>query len=309
MTERGGVRGGRSSAKVGPAEGRARGVSPDAAGSEVGSGVTAVPTRPAPQGRGVLCLRLLQSACLGPPPSPRPPGVASPRSALVLCDDHFCHGPGSAVKAWLVPSARPRRHSPPGGPVPAPQRPTQYRVHHPVLASSQQLRAPRGPLDADGAPGSPLPPASLPKLPTAPRATSVLQASTLGGSPAWNPPPTLAHPRGSPCWCPKLSVGRAGRPPRPRGASEVAAVGPSLCGITPREETGCGNRVALAHSSNSRMSRAGEGGAGLSGTPLGPHSPEQAWAQPGPSGRRAVTPKSPVSTALEFLATLGHGLT
>lgn len=109
MTERGGVRGGRSSAKVGPAEGRARGVSPDAAGSEVGSGVTAVPTRPAPQGRGVLCLRLLQSACLGPPPSPRPPGVASPRSALVLCDDHFCHGPGSAVKAWLVPSARPRR--------------------------------------------------------------------------------------------------------------------------------------------------------------------------------------------------------
>lgn len=117
------------------------------------------------------------------------------------------------------------------------------------------------------------------------------------------------HPRGSPCWCPKLSVGRAGRPPRPRGASEVAAVGPSLCGITPREESGCGNRVALAHSSNSRMSRAGEGGAGLSGTPLGPHSPEQAWALPGPSGRRAVTPKSPVSTALEFLATLGHGLT
>lgn len=33
-------------------------------------------------------------------PPPPPPGVASPRSALVPCEDHFCHG------SVLVPSAR-----------------------------------------------------------------------------------------------------------------------------------------------------------------------------------------------------------
>ena len=236
MTERGGERGGRSSAKLGPAEGRGRGLSPDAAGSEVGSGMTgllSVPTRPAPQGRGVLCLRLLQSTCLGPPrPCPRawllpalPSFPVRTIFAMVLC---WCHQHATLARARHA--GIPLQEDP----VPASQRPTQYRVHHPVLASSQQLRAPRGPLDARGAPGSLLPPAFLPELPAAPRATSLLQASTLGGSPAWNPPPTVTHPRGSPCWCRKLSVGRAGRPPRPRGASEVAAVGPSLCGVTPR---------------------------------------------------------------------------
>lgn len=55
---------------MGPAEGRGHGVGPDVAGSEVGSGVTAllsVPTCPCSWGRGALCLHLLQSTLLATP--------------------------------------------------------------------------------------------------------------------------------------------------------------------------------------------------------------------------------------------------
>ena len=318
MTERGGEHGGRSSAKAGPAAGRGRGVSPDAAGSEVGSGMTgllSVPTRPLLRAEGSCAFASCRAHALGPPAyAPTPQAWFLPALPSFPVRTIFAMLLGAMARcSWCHQHATLARARHAGiplqeDPVPACQRPTQYRMHHPVLASSQQLRAPRGVLDAGGAPGSLLPPASLPKLPAAPRATSLLQASTLGGSSAWNPPPTVAHPRGSPCWCLKLSVGRAGRPPRPRGASEVATVGLSLCGVTPKEESGCGNRVTLARRGNSRMSRAGEGGAGLSGTPLGPHSPEQVWGPARALWEEGCDTEVSVSTALEFLATLGHGL-
>ena len=76
MTERGGERGGRSSAKAGPAEGRGRGVSPDAAGSEVGSGMTgllSVPTRPLLRAEGSCAFASCRAHALGPPaPAPTP---------------------------------------------------------------------------------------------------------------------------------------------------------------------------------------------------------------------------------------------
>ena len=79
---------------------------PDVAGSEVGSGVTAllsVPTCPCSSG---------QRSPLPSPPAehtprhPPPPGMASSCSALIPCEDHFCRGLGSAGKAGLVPSAQ-----------------------------------------------------------------------------------------------------------------------------------------------------------------------------------------------------------
>ena len=79
-------------------------------------------------------------------------------------------------------------------------------------------------------------------------------------------------------------------------------MGPSLCGVAPKEESywpvvetaQCHGQERAAldtqghHSVHTAQSKRG--------------------AQPRPSGRRTVTQKSPVSTALEFPATLGHGL-
>ena len=96
--------GGRSSAKVGAAEGRGRGVSPDVAGNELGSGVTALLCAHAPQLLGAEEPSAFTSCRAHS--SGGPPGLASPCSALVLCEDDFCRDLGGAGKAGLVPSAR-----------------------------------------------------------------------------------------------------------------------------------------------------------------------------------------------------------
>ena len=146
--------------------------------------------------------------------------------------------------------------------MPAPQLATQCRVQRhtpPVLASSPQIRARRGPLDADGAPGSPPLPASLPRLPAASRARSLLQTSTLG-SPAWDPPPTPSSPRG-PLLVSEAQCGQGRKASQDPGARQRwLPWAPALRRCPQGGESGCGNGVALARSSSSTMSRAGEGG-------------------------------------------------
>lgn len=101
-------------------------------------------------------------------------------------------------------------------------------------------------------------------------------------------------------------MGREGRPPRPRGTPEVAAVGPcSAASAAPKAGTqDVGIGVALARSSSGTMSRAGEGGRDTTRSiehraSVGPAS--ALWED-------CDTEVPLVSTALEFPATLGHGL-
>ena len=85
-------------------------------------------------------------------------------------------------------------------------------------------------------------------------------------------------------------------------------MGPSLCGVAPRRSQDVGMESHWPVVVTARCH--GQERAALDSQ--GHHSvhtaPSKRGAQPRPSGRRTVAQKSPVSTALEFPATLGHGL-
>lgn len=156
--------------------------------------------------------------------------------------------------------------SPPGGPCASPSAGDPMPCERHTPPSLGQLSADQSPTGATGRRWSP-------RVPAAPVPGSQ-QPHVLGRSARLRPGgllpgirPLPHPPRGGPCWCRKLSVGREGRPPQTPGHAGGGCRGPLLCGVAPKarsQDVGTEShwRVVVAARCHGQERAAG--------TPLGP---------------------------------------